>query len=77
MRKVTVVKNSEVEVKPFIIGDFMSKKENDTMSKEIDRNIKVSKKEIKALVKELDVSADESQIDFAKKILNAYMKKNK
>ena len=70
MKKVTVVKNSEVGVKPFILEDFIAPKENQTIVQE------VSKKELKALAKELELKYDDTDIAFSKKLLNAHIKKN-
>ena len=69
MRKVTVVKSPEVEIKPFIVNDFISLKESHSPIE------KVSKKELKILADELGLSADKSHLLFAKKLLNAYMKR--
>ena len=71
MRKVTVVKSSEVEIKPFIVDDFISLKESPIPMKQ------VSKNELKALSVELGLSTDKSHLLFAKKILNAYIKRNR
>jgi hypothetical protein len=62
MRKVTVVKGSNVEVKPFVLEDFTVQK--------------VSKKELKSLAKELGLGYDDESIAFAKKLLNAHLKKS-
>jgi len=71
MKKVMVVKSSEVEIKPFILDHFIQDKEPyATMNK-------VSKKELKELAEELGLHADESHLTFAKKLFNAYIKRNK
>ena len=69
MKKVEVVKASEVEVIPFVLQDFTA---NDT---EIVASEPVSKKELKSLAKELGLAYDDEHIAFTKKLMNAYMKK--
>ena len=64
-----MVKASEVEVTPFILQDFTA---NDT---EISVSEPVSKKELKSLAKKLDLAYDDEHIAFAKKLINAYIKK--
>lgn len=63
-----MVKRSEVDVKPFILKDFIQHKAmHGTM------NI-VSKKELKHIADLLGLSYDETQINFSKKLLNEYLK---
>ncbi|HEC45681.1 MAG: hypothetical protein B6D54_03485 [Epsilonproteobacteria bacterium 4484_65] len=69
MKKVEVVKPSEVEVTPFVLQDFTAK-DTETVSSEL-----VSKKELKLLAKELGLAYDDEHIAFTKKLINAYMKK--
>jgi hypothetical protein len=69
LKRVEVVKAEEVEVAPFILEDFTEMKH--TLSK-IEP---VSKKDVKKLADELGVAYDESHIAFAKKMINAYIKK--
>lgn len=69
MKKVEVVKPSEVEVTPFVLQDFTAN-DTETVSSE-----QVSKKELKALAKELGLAYDDEHIIFTKKLINAYMKK--
>ncbi len=71
MKKVIVVKGSEVVPKPFVLGHFIQDKEPYGTMK------KISKKELKDLALELGLIADESHFVFAKKILNAYIKRSK
>ena len=69
MRKVEVVKASEVEVTPFVLQDF-TVNDTETIASE-----SVSKKELKSLAKELGLAYDDEHIAFTKKLINAYMKK--
>lgn len=69
MKKVKVVKPSEVEVTPFILQDFTANGTEATVSEP------VSKKELKLLAKELSLAYDDEHIAFTKKLINAYMKK--
>jgi hypothetical protein len=69
LKRVEVVKASEVEVTPFVLQDFTA---NDT---ETIASEPVSKKELKSLAKELGLAYDDEQIAFTKKLINAYIKK--
>jgi hypothetical protein len=64
-----VVKASEVEVTTFFLQNFTA---NDT---ETIISEPVSKKELKLLAKELGLAYDDETIAFAKKLINAYIKK--
>ncbi|UFH58916.1 hypothetical protein [Sulfurovum mangrovi] len=68
MKRVEVVKPASVEVSPFILHEFSSSKETSAKPE------KVTKKALKAIAKELGISYDESHIEFAKKVINAYVK---
>lgn len=69
MRKVEVVKPSEVEVTPFVLQDFTTHDTEAVVSEP------VSKKELKVLAKELGVAYNDESIGLARKLINAYMKK--
>lgn len=69
MRKVEVVKPSEVEVTPFVLQDFTAKGTETIASED------VSKKELRSLAKELGLAYDDEHIAFTKKLIHAYMKK--
>jgi len=70
VRKVAVVSNSKVEVKPFVLEDF-------TVQKKMQSTLQpVSKKELKSLAKELGLDFDAQSIDFSKKLINAYIKRS-
>ena len=70
MRKVAVVSNSKVEVKPFVLEDF-------TVQKKMQSTLQpISKKELKSLAKELGLDFDAQSIDFSKKLINAYIKRS-
>lgn len=73
MKKVVVVKNFQVEVRPFILQNFIQYKEmHDTMKNVVIK--KVSKKELKNVADSLGISYDDTQISFCKKLLNEYLK---
>jgi len=69
LKKVSVVKNTEVEVKPFMIDDFTQHKETPASMK------KVTKKELKVLAGSLALDYSDADITFSKKLLNAYLAK--
>ena len=66
-----MVKASEVEVTPFILQDFTAK---DTEALVFEP---VSKKELKLLAQELGLTYDDRDIIFTKKLINAYIKRDK
>ncbi len=70
MKKIVVVKSSEVEIKPFIVSDFTQNKEYSGRSE------KVSKKELKRLAKEIGMRYNDEQIQFTKKLIENYLAKN-
>ena len=67
MKKVEIVQSNEVEVKPFILDDFIQHKEQHSMMG------KVTKKELRKLADDLGLAYDDTQIVFTKKLLNAYL----
>ncbi len=67
MKKVEVVKADEVEVKPFILDDFIQHEVQQSMMN------KVTKKELKNLADKLGLVYDDAQIIFTKKLLSAYL----
>ncbi|MEA3433927.1 MAG: hypothetical protein U9R13_05045 [Campylobacterota bacterium] len=69
MKRVEVVKQGEVEVKSFVLQDFTANDTETTVSEP------VSKKELKLLAKELGLAYDDATVAFAKKLINAYIKK--
>ena len=71
MRKVTVVSNAKVEVKPFVLEDFTVQKKRQSTTLQ-----QVSKKELKSLAKELGLDFDAQRIDFSKKLINEYIKRS-
>jgi len=66
LKRVTVVKTDEVEVKPFFLKDFIQDKETDSSMK------KVTKKELKNLAESLGMEYTDEQIGFTKKLIVAY-----
>ena len=61
----------EVEVKPFLLADFITNKEiSDTIKK-------VTKKELKNLAEGLGMKYTDEQITFAKKLIIAFHNSNK
>ena len=69
MKKVAVVKNFEVEVKPFVLKDF-TRVEETSGSME-----KITKKMLKNLADDLKLEHDEKQIVFTKKLMIAHLEK--
>lgn len=69
MKKVEVVKSSQVNVRPFILQSFIQPKE---MPATIIK--KVTKKELMNLADSLAITYEDVQISFSKKLLNAYLK---
>lgn len=69
MKKVAVVRATEVDVKPLDLCLFTLQ---DTGR---GKQRKVSRKELKEIAEDLGLSYDDSQIDFAKKLMNAYREK--
>jgi hypothetical protein len=67
LKKAEVVRADEVEVKPFILDDFIQHKVQHSMMN------KITKKELKHLADDLGLVYDDSQIVFTKKLLNAYL----
>ena len=67
MRRVELIKASQVKVKPFKIADFIQTEERNSSIK------KVSKKELRSLAKNLGLTYDDTQIVFAKKLITAYL----
>ena len=70
MKNVTVVKENEVESRPFILDDFTVDKAKSVSMK------KITKKELKILAKELGLNYDNENLAFARKLLNAHIKRN-
>jgi len=69
LKKVELLRASEVEVKPFNMSDFIEAEPKSPVS------VKVSKKELKRLAKELGMLHSDETLLFAKKLLEAYMAK--
>ena len=65
------MKADSVEVKPFVLSDFIQDKETQSTIK------KVTKKGLKHLADDLGLAYDEKQITFAKKLLTAYLENKK
>jgi len=71
LKIVEVVKEDEVEIKPFYLSDFTTQTNNIDNKENISKT--VSKKELKYLAKKLNLDYNDEQIDFAKKIIKAYL----
>jgi hypothetical protein len=69
LKKVEVVKANEVEIKPFVLSDFIHNKEDEYSIE------KISKKELKKLAKEIGLKYSDEQIQFTKKLIEAYLAK--
>jgi len=70
LRKVEVVRAEEVEVKPLDLKRFTMR-----YAESSQRVKTVSKKELKEIAESLGMAYDDARINFAKKLMNAYMKK--
>ncbi len=62
-----MLKATKVEVKPFILEDFIDYKEQAVYIK------KIEKSNIKTLAKALNLEYDNDKIVFAQKLINAYI----
>jgi hypothetical protein len=69
LKKVSVVKSFEVEVKPFVLEEFTRVKESAGSMKNI------TKKMLKQLADELELEYDDKQISFTKKLMTVYLEK--
>ena len=69
MKNVIVVKENEVNIKPFVLDDFTVDKAKTVSMK------KITKKELKILAKELGLDYHNESLTFARKLLNAYIKR--
>ena len=65
-----MVKDNEVESKPFVLDDFTADKAKSVSMK------KITKKELKILAKKLGLNYDNENLTFARKLLNAHIKRN-
>lgn len=65
MKKVSILQDETLDIKPFVLDEFISKESTSY----------VSKKEIKELASMLGLDYNAESISFAKKILNAYLDK--
>ena len=69
MKKVEVVKAGEVEVKPFILNDFIQSFVQEVKQ---ETSNKVSKKVLKSLAKEIGLNYSDDEIQDIKKLIEAY-----
>ena len=69
LRKVEVLKAGEVEVKPFILDDFVS---NSVQEVKQETGKKVNKKELKNLAKEIGLNYSDDEIQAIKKLIEVY-----
>jgi len=68
LKKVNVVKSTEVEVKPFMLDDFIQVKQKHV-------NIeKITKKTLKKIADELELDYNDKEIVLTKKLITAYLK---
>jgi hypothetical protein len=69
LKKVLVVKASDVKVTPFVLDDFIQVKQmHGSMTK-------ITKKALKQLADDLGLSYDDKQISFTKKLMMAYLER--
>lgn len=69
MKRVEVVSRGSVKVTPFILDEFLPEHT-------AEEEKKVGKKTLIKLAEELDLEYDAPKIRFAKKMINAYIKKS-
>ena len=72
MKKITVVKSTEVEVKPFMLDDFIQIHQA-CNTEEVSK--KVTKKELKIIASDMQLDYSDADITFGKKLINAYLAK--
>lgn len=63
-----MVKSTEVEVKPFMLDDFIQVKQKHVGIE------KITKKTLKKIADELDLDYNDKEIVFTKKLITAYLK---
>lgn len=71
MKKVSIVKSSEVKIKSFKFSDFIQSEETSATIE------KITKKELKKIADGLGLKYDDKQLQFTKKVCTAYMEKNR
>ena len=73
MKKVEVVKAGEVEVKPFVLNDFIQNSVQEAQQ-EISKKAskKINKKALKSLAKEMGLNYSDDEIQAIKKLIEAY-----
>ena len=69
MKKVLVVKADEIEVKPFILNDFIAAETVRTKVR------KITKKELKRVAKEIGLDYSNEEIQSIKKLMEACLAK--
>jgi hypothetical protein len=69
LKKVTVVKSSEVKTETFNLDDFIQDKESRATI------MTITKKELRKLADSLGLDYTQKEIAFSKKLLNAYLAK--
>ena len=73
MKIVEVVRPEEVEVKPFYPAQFSAL----PMDERSEHLTAITKKEIKAIAGRIGLSCNHAEVDFAKKVINAYIKEKR
>ncbi len=71
MKVIEVVKADEVEIEHFSLKDFTTQVNSINNKENIVKTI--SKKELKYLAEKLNLDYNDEEIDFAKKIIKAYL----
>ncbi len=76
MKSVKVVKSSAVNIRPFLLKDFLNNATKNEKSKKSDvQSEKVTKKSLKLLADELGLDYNDKEIAFTKKMIAAYLKR--
>jgi len=68
LKKVNVIKSTEVEVKPFMLDDFIQVKQKHVSIE------KITKKTLKKIADDLELDYNDKEIVFTKKLITAYLK---
>ena len=71
MKKISVVKASEVKLTPFVVDDFIQ------VEQVCSSAVRITKKSLKRLAEDLGLEHNDKQIGFTKKLMTAYLERQK
>lgn len=75
MKTIEIAKGCDFEIKPFVLESFTQDEASGVSMYEIRE--KITKKELKDVANDLGLEYDNTDIIFAKKLLNAYLRGKK